>query len=311
MPIESAKIAMNVVISGTTGLIGSALCQLLKEKGFHVRKLVRHRPQSDSRHEIYWNPSSNFIETAALENTDILINLSGKNIADRRWTTTCKKAILESRIQSTKLISRALARLKKPPRLLINASALGFYGDRGDETIDEKSKPGVSFLSNVCRQWETATAEAERAGISVIYLRSGIVLDSRGGILKKISPWYKAGLAGVLGSGNQYMSWICISDVVLAIEHIIYSSNLRGPVNLVSPNPVTNKTFCHTLAKLLHRHCSLNISPVAIRFLFGQLGEELFLHGCKATPNKLLEDGYVFQHAYLEEALRFLLASDK
>ena len=311
MPIKSSKIVTNVVVSGATGMIGTALSQLLKEKGYHVRQLVRHVPRSDSRQEIYWNPYSHFIETDALENTDVLINLSGKNIADRRWTAARKKVILESRVQSTKLISHALARLKHPPRLLINASALGFYGDRSDETIDEKSKTGLSFLSDVCRQWEAATAVAEHAGIPVIHLRSGTVLDTHGGILKKILPWYKAGLAGVLGSGDQYMSWISISDVVLAIDHMISSAHFEGPVNLVAPNPVTNKVFCHTLAKLLHRPCALHLSPWVIRFLFGQMGEELFLHSCKASPNKLLKSGYVFQHANLEEALRFLLSSDK
>ncbi len=309
MPIKSSEIAANIVISGATGLIGTALCQHLKEKGYHVRQLVRHRPRSDSRQEIYWNPDSHFIETAALENTDVLINLSGENIGNHRWSSSQRKAILESRVKSTKLISHALARLKTPPRLLINASALGFYGDRGDEEIDENSKPGLGFLAEVCRQWENATAEAKQAGISVIHLRSGMVLDTQGGALKKILPWYKAGLGGVIGSGNQSMSWISITDAVLAIEHLISIPNLEGPVNLVSPNPVTNKIFCQTLAKILHRPCAIHISPLTIRLLFGQMGEELFLHSCKAFPSQLMQSGYVFQHTHLEEALRSLLSS--
>jgi uncharacterized protein (TIGR01777 family) len=298
-PQSSAS--LTVAVSGSSGLLGTALCAYLKSKGHVVKKLVRHRPASNAN-EIYWNPDSGHIETHGLDGAHVVVHLAGKNIAESRWTNAQKKAILDSRVKGTKLISHALTRLKKPPFLFISASATGFYGDREDEEITENSKPGTGFLAEVCRQWEAATAEAERANIPVIHLRLGMLMSPLGGALAKLLPFFRWGLGGFVGSGKQYMSWVSIHDAVRAIEHLIVTHNIEGPVNLVSPNPVTNKEFSTALGVALKRPHAIMVPDFAVRLTFGQMGKEMLLGSCKVYPHKLLQSGYNFEHAHIDEA---------
>lgn len=312
MPTQtSTKKPLSIVISGSSGFIGSALYKYLNERNYSVRRLVRRKPKGDSRQEIYWNPASGFIESTALENTDVIINLAGKNISDRPWSKGQKRTIINSRVTSTELLCHSLKRLKKPPHLIISASALGFYGNRSHETIDENSKPGIGFLAEVCRQWEDATADAKNMGIPIIYLRTGIVLGTKGGILKKLLPIFRYGLGSILGSGKQMMSWISIDDLVSAIEHLIITPDLEGPFNMVSPNPVSNEDFSELLALKLHRPCSFSVPVWAIKLFLGKMGQELLLSSCKAYPSKLINSGYTFQTPSLGATFDMLFAENK
>lgn len=298
---------LNIVISGATGLVGSALFKHLSAKGHKVRRLVRRRPRSDTRQEIYWNPASGFIETSALEGTDVLIHLSGKNIAKKYWSKKQKNALIESRVKSTELLSHSLTRLKKPPHLFICASAIGFYGNRDDEDINENSKPGLGFLADLCKKWEDATVKAQQLGIPVINLRSGVVLSSKGGLLKRMLPSFRLGLGSMVGSGKQFMSWISLVDMVSAIEHLMTTPGLEGPFNMATEHPVTHEYFCHTLAETLKRPCAISIPDAVAKFIFGQKATELILASCKAAPDKLLKSGYIFKEPYLEGTLNSIL----
>ncbi|MDA0713309.1 MAG: TIGR01777 family oxidoreductase, partial [bacterium] len=249
--------------------------------------------------------------STALENTDVIINLAGKNISSRRWSKGQKKAITNSRVASTELLCHALKRLKKPPHLIISASAMGFYGNRGLETIDEISKPGTGFLAEVCRQWEDATSSAKNMGIPIIYLRTGIVLGTKGGMLKKILPLFRFGLGSILGSGKQIISWISIDDLVRAIEHLILTPDLEGPFNMVGPDPVTNMDFSELLALKLHRPCSFSVPDWVIKLFLGRMGQEILLSSCQAYPNKLIESGYTFQTQHLDQAFDALFDKNK
>ena len=298
---------LTIAISGSSGLVGTALCQYFLKKNYQVKRLVRQHPRRDSSKEIYWNPDSGHIESQSLENCDVVIHLAGENIAHKRWSSSQKNLIRQSRIKSTHFLSQTLAKLKRPPRLFISASAIGFYGSRDDENLTEDSAPGIGFLSEICREWEHATHVAERAGIRVVHLRTGMVLSKEAGVLRTLLQTFSRGLGCVLGSGNQYVSWISITDVAHAIEHLFSQNSLEGPVNLVAPEPVTQRHLCETLSHTIGKPIRFSIPAWLLKLFLGQAGSELLLSSCKAYPARLLKTGFHFTHPTVEKALPELL----
>jgi uncharacterized protein len=293
-----------VVVSGSSGLIGSALVTQLAAAGHHVKRLVR-RPALTG--EIRWDPAAGELPAADLEGVDAVIHLAGAGIGDKRWTAVRKQEILESRTKSTDLLARTLAALDQPPAVLLSGSAIGIYGARSDEELDEKAETGTGFLADLCRAWEAATEPATAAGISVAHLRSGLVLSPAGGALARQVPLFKFGLGGRFGSGRQWQSWISIDDEVGAIEHLLTAS-VTGPVNLTAPEPVTNSEFTDVLAGVLRRPHLPLIPSIGPKVLFGsELVENVLLTGQRVIPAVLTKSGYVFRHPNLEGALRHLL----
>lgn len=297
---------MKVLVSGASGFVGAALEEALQGAGHEMLRLVR--PAGGGESGIPWDPERGQLNPADLSGVDAVVNLSGENIATGRWTDDKKRRILESRVASTRLLSETLAHLERPPRVLVSASAIGFYGDRGDELLDEDSAPGEGFLVDVCKQWEAATKPAQEAGIRVALLRIGAVLDPAGGALGRMLAPFKMGLGGVVGGGRQYMSWITRADLVGAILYCIETESLRGPVNAMSPQPVTNRAFTRALASALHRPAVLPMPAFAVKLAFGEMGENLMLASTRAVPRRLEGAGFVFQHPDIDTALRALLA---
>ncbi len=302
----SASKPLNILLSGSSGLIGSNLVSFLKTAGHKVVRMVRRKEQVDDD-SVYWNPADKKIDKEALENFAVVIHLAGENIASGRWTPAKKERLRQSRVEGTRLLSETLTQLNHPPDALICASALGFYGDRGDEILTEDSPPGKGFLSELCCEWEKATQPAAEKDIRTVNLRIGIVLTPAGGALKRMLLPFKLGLGGPLGSGKQYMSWIAIDDLPYLISHIITNPNLSGPINAVSPNPVTNKEFTRTLAKVLHRPAVIPVPAFALRLVQGQMADELLFASARIKPSKLLENNHHFHYPTLEDALRHVL----
>lgn len=296
---------MRVLVSGSSGFIGSAVVATLGSSGHQVVRLVRG-PTSRPGETVSWDPARGRLDASSLTGIDAAVHLAGESIIGR-WTASKKAAIRDSRTRGTQLLSDALATLPHPPAVLVSASAMGYYGDRGDETLDESSAPGSGFLAEVCRAWEAATAAASRRGIRVVHARLGMVLDPDGGALAKMLPAFRLGLGGQLGSGRQWMSWVTRDDVVGAIAHALSDTSLGGPVNVVSPTPVTNAEFTHALSRALRRPAVVPVPAAAIRLLFGEMGGELLLASARVMPKRLLERGYRFRHAQLEPALTDLL----
>lgn len=297
---------LKFLISGSSGLIGSNLISFLKTAGHLVIRMVRRKEQVDSD-SVYWNPADKEIDKDALENFDVVIHLAGENIASGRWTPAKKEQLRQSRVEGTRLLSKTLAQLNHPPEALICASALGFYGDRGDEILTEDSPPGNSFLSDLCCEWEKATQPAADKGIRTVNVRIGIVLTPAGGALSRMLLPFKLGLGGPLGNGKQYMSWIAIDDLLYLIYHTITNPNLSGPVNAVSPDPVTNKEFTRTFAKVLHRPAIFPVPAFALRLAQGQMADELLFASARIKPAKLLENNHQFHYPTLKDALRHVL----
>lgn len=299
---------MNILISGASGLVGTVLVPALLAAGHKPRRLVRDQ-QIAAPDDVLWNPKNGEIDQAAVEQADAIVNLAGQNIAGGRWTAARKAAILNSRVDGTQTIARAIAKAPSRPRALVNASAVGYYGNRGDEVLDENSAPGSGdSLSDVCRQWEAAARPAADAGIRVALLRFGIILSGQGGALKKMLLPFKLGLGGKIGRGRQYMSWVAIDDVVGAIVHCLETANLQGPVNVVAPRPETNSVFTKTLGHVLHRPTLFPMPALAARAAFGQMADELLLASQRVRPAKLLSANYVFRYPELDGALRHVLA---
>lgn len=296
---------MNILISGATGMVGTAVDSLLSLNGHRVVRLVRVKPQSID--EVEWHPATGEIDRSKLEDLDAVIHLAGENIASGRWTVSKKAKIKNSRVQGTVLLSKAVASLKKPPKVFISASAIGYYGDRGETLLDESSPPGKNFLSEVCVDWEEATEPAVRKGIRVVPARFGMILSASGGALEKMLLPFRLGLGGVLGNGWQYMSWITLDDVVGAIQHVLSRESLKGPVNLVAPKPVTNLEFTKTLGKILHRPTIFPMPAFVACMAFGEMADELLLASTRVEPKKLLTSGYQFRHPELEGALQGLI----
>lgn len=268
-------------------------------------RMVRRAPAQDN--EVRWDPDSGTIEKSALEGLDAVVHLAGESIASGRWTAEKRKRIRQSRIKGTSFIAQSLATLMDPPKVLISVSAVGYYGDRGEEQMDEESGSGNGFLPEVCREWENATATAAERGIRVVIPRIGVVLSATGGALGLMLPIYRLGVGGKIGSGNQYMSWIAIDDMVGLIHHALNCESLQGPVNAVAPNPVTNSVFSKTLAKVLSRPAIFVLPAFAARLVFGRMADEALLSSCKASPARLMESGYEFSYPHLEGALRHVL----
>lgn len=295
---------MNILLSGATGLIGRALTEYLTSKGHTIYPLFRN-PASKKSH--YWSPEKNQIHLDDGINLDAVIHLAGENIADSRWSNKKKAAILNSRVDGTRLISKEIASLKNRPRLFISASAIGFYGDTGDDIVDEDSNRGTGFLSDVATQWEMSTRAAEEAGIRTIHIRTGIVLSPDGGVLQKMLLPFKMGFGGVVGNGKQYMSWISINDVIRVIEFLIDDTSLSGPFNLVAPQPVTNFTFTRSLGRTLHRPTFIPLPAMVARIMFGEMADALLLSSCRVEARRLQTSGYTFLDSDLDNTLAGLL----
>ena len=298
---------MKVLISGSTGLIGSALISALTNAGHDVVRLVRSAPKSDGS-EVYWDPESERIDTVGLEGMDAVVHLAGENVGSGRWTRNKKARIFDSRVKGTRLLCESLANLNHPPQVLVCASAIGYYGSRGTEVMNEGSASGTGFLAEVCREWETATEFVGHTEIRVVNLRMGIVLSLAGGPLEKMLPPFKMGVGGILGKGRQYMSWIALDDAVGAIYHTLVTDSLQGPVNNVAPHPVTNREFTKALGRVLRRPTLFPLPSFGLRIMFGrEMANELFLSSTRVEPARLLETGYAFQYPGLEDALRHVL----
>ncbi len=292
---------MKVAVTGTSGLIGSSLVSFLSKKGITVCKILR---ESIIDNEISWKPESGDWSSFF---ADGIVHLAGENIATGKWTIEKKEKIKSSRIEGTKRLRDHIIKLPTPPSVFVCASAVGFYGDRGTEILNEDSSRGSGFLSDVCIGWEEATKKVSNAGIRVANLRFGVVLSNAGGALSKMLTPFKMGMGGKIGSGKQYMSWVAIDDITGAICHALFTDSLRGPVNVASPNPVTNREFTKTLGRVLKRPTLLPMPAFAARLAFGEMANELLLASTRVEPKKLLDTGYHFQYPELEDALRHIL----
>ncbi|MCG8471470.1 MAG: TIGR01777 family oxidoreductase [Desulfobacterales bacterium] len=291
-----------VAISGASGVIGSALVPFLKSQGYGVKVLVRRRAENDA--EIYWNPAKGELDTQGLSGCDVVIHLAGENIGDGRWTPEKRAEIIASREKGTSLLARESSRLKSGPKLFLSASAVGYYGDCGEEPVSEQRGPGDAFISNVCHRWEkTAQENWNREDGRLVILRIGVVLTPAGGALARLLPVFRAGLGGVIGSGNQRMSWISIEDVLGVMAHIMDTPGLKGPVNVTAPHPESNRGFTQTLARTLGRFSFTHVPSSVVVGAFGDMGREILLEGVNALPRALLSSGYTFVHPTLESAL--------
>ena len=297
---------MKILISGSSGLVGSALNSFLREKGHEVLKLVRVRADLKPD-EIGWDPKQGgVISPSLIEGLDAVVHLAGENIMGR-WTRAKKERIRESRVKGTKLLVRALIQLKKPPVVFICASAVGYYGNRGDEILTEQSAKGRGFLADVCQEWEEATKEVLEKGIRTVNMRIGMVLSEKGGALKQMLPIFRWGLGGKMGTGEQWMSWIALDDLVRVVEFLLQQKNVAGPVNAVAPQPIKNGVYTEALGKILHRPAFFGMPAIAVKLVFGELGEELLLASERVQPQKLEEAGFVFNYPILDNALKHIL----
>lgn len=297
---------LRVHVTGSSGLVGRRLCLSLQDNGHEVRRLVRRKDETGPR-ALLWNPAGDQVDQAVLEGADVVVHLAGENIADKRWSDKQKRVIRESRTTSTANLARTIAAMENPPATFVCASAIGFYGSRGDEQLDESSEPGEGFLADVCKGWENACEPARQAGVRVVNVRTGMVLSGDGGALAKMLTPFRMGVGGVLGSGKQYMSWIEVDDLVRLIVFSMTATSLKGPVNAVAPKPVTNKEFTKTLGRVLGRPTIMPMPAFAARLAFGEMADELLLSSARVYPKQAEESGFRFLHADLESALRHTL----
>lgn len=298
---------MEIVLSGSSGLVGSALLSFLQGCGHNVKCLVRNSTKLNADN-IFWDPEGGYIDIDALEGADTVIHLAADNIASTRWTTAKKLAILNSRVKSTKTLNEAIRKLKKPPKVFLSASAVGFYGNRGETICNEETVNGEGFLADVCSQWEEAAAQPKLDSTRTILLRFGVILSPKGGALSKMLPAFRYGLGGKLGSGKQYMSWITIQDVMAIILFAINNAVLEGAVNVTAPFPVTNEEFTKTLGKVLNRPAFFSIPSFMLKMILGkEMANELLLSSARVQPAKLEKAGYRFLYPTLEQAFKHLL----
>lgn len=299
---------MKIVVAGASGMVGRALVPTLRSAGHEVWRLVRGRAAA-GRDEIAWDPARGEVDRGRLEGIDAIVNLAGENIGSGRWTAARREQILRSRVDATRTLVAAIGALERRPRVLLNASAAGFYGDRGDEVLTEASPIGQGFLPEVCLAWETHADGARRFGVRTVRLRFGIILARQDGALAKMLPLFRLGLGGRMGSGRQWMSWIALDDVVGAIRHALEHERCAGAMNLVAPQPVTNAEFAATLGRVLHRPAFLPAPAWALRLFLGKkMADEALLASTRAAPAQLRETGYAFRYPALEAALRAVLA---
>ena len=297
--------AMKVAVTGSTGLVGRSLVAMLRAGGDQVVRLVRHDDVGVD--EVTWDPGRAPPDLNLLAGVDAVVHLAGEPIAGKRWSSKVKQRIRDSRVHGTEMIAKTVAAMDRKPDVLVCASAVGFYGDRGAEELTEDSDPGSGFLVDVCREWEQAAEPARKAGIRVVHLRIGVVLSPLGGALEKMLTPFRAGAGGVIGSGEQYMSWIAIDDVCGAIQHAIATPSLEGPVNAVTPNPVTNREFTKMLGRVLVRPTIAPMPGFVARLAFGEMAQHLLLSSARVLPKRLPASGFRFRHDKLEPALRHLL----
>jgi len=295
------EVNTNVLVTGASGFVGSALVSRLGKGGHRVVVLRRAPPGGEAGPT--WSPEAGQVCLGAAGPLDAVVHLAGESIA-QRWTPAVQKRIRVSRVDATRLLCETLARQPQPPRVLVCASATGYYGDRGHEVLDERSDPGAGFLAEVCQAWEAAAAPARQRGIRVVHLRLGIVLARHGGALAKMLPAFRLGLGGRLGNGRQYWSWIALEDLLRVVELALDDDGLSGAVNAVSPAPVTNADFTQTLAGALHRPAILPVPAFAVKLLFGAMGREALLASVRVRPKRLLESGFEFRLAQLDAAFK-------
>ena len=295
-----------ILVSGASGLIGSALVRALESDGHQPKRLVR-RPTSRPD-EVSWYPDRGEIDPRAMDGVDAVVNLAGENLS-QRWTTDARRRILASRVQATTLLARTSARSNPRPRVFVSASAMGIYGTHRDDPIDESAALGDDFLASVCKEWEAATAPAADAGVRVAFSRTGLVLARNGGVLAKVLLPFRLGLGGTLGGGRQWMSWIALTDVVRALRFMIENQALEGPANVVAPNPVTNAEFTDTLGRVLGRPTFTVVPAFALKLALGQMAEDTALASQRVIPRRLNEAGFQFELPTLEAALRRELLS--
>jgi uncharacterized protein len=304
----ATKRATKILLSGASGMIGSTLVRTLEERQTPYRKFVRSTVP-DGEKEISWNPAirNAILQPALLEGFTAAVHLSGANLTGHSWTQSYKHELIASRVETARTLAEALAGLKQKPKVFLCASAVGYYGNRGEEVLTEDSVPGSGFLAELCRSWEKATEAAETAGIRVVHLRLGVVLGPGAGLMGKILPVFRCGLGGRLGSGRQWMSWISLSDVVSAIFFLIEKSDLAGPVNLVAPNPTTNTDFTRIVGHCLRRPALFPIPALLLRSIFGEMAQETMLASTRVMPARLLAAGFSFQHSHVEEGIQAAL----
>lgn len=293
---------MKVLVAGSSGLIGTALCNKLAQEGHGVVRLVRRASETDG--ELLWDPEAGVLDGVALEGVEAVVHLGGRNIAGGRWTKKIKAELRRSRVQTTELLAATLAGLAAPPRVFICASAIGIYGDRGDEKLHEESGPGTGFLAELGQAWEGASAVAADAGIRVVHARFGIVLSREGGALAKMLTPFRLGVGGKIGNGRQYFSWIGLEDAVAALVFALGNEALRGPVNLTAPEPVTNAELTRALGRVLRRPTLLPLPALAAKLILGELAKEGLLASQRVLPRRLLDVGFEFAYPELERALR-------
>jgi len=301
--VDGGEQAGAVLLSGASGMVGGALRQALIAQGVPVRQLVRGPTRAAG--QIAWNPATvpAVRDAAKLEGCAAAIHLSGASVAGRRWTESYRREMTASRVDTTHALSETLAGLKRKPQVLVVASAVGIYGDRGDELLDESSQPGAGFLAELCRSWEAAAVPAVEAGIRVVHARLGVVLG-RGGALAKMLPAFRLGLGGPLGNGRQWMSWVSLEDAIAALLFALATPALTGAINVTSPEPLTNAAFTRALGKALHRPALLPAPALALRLAFGQMADETLLASQRVVPSRLIAAGFQFKHAAIDEALR-------
>ena len=293
---------MRILITGSSGLVGSALIPFLKKQGHDIHCLVRHKNDVDATHH-FWDPLKGILDENAVENFQIVIHLSGEKIPLRRWSNTIKKKILESRIKSTGLLVDKIKLLKVPPVLFISASGINYYGDRGQEVLTEKSTAGDGFLVDVVRKWERSSSELKDLGIRTIYLRMGVILSERGGALRKTRLPFKLGLGAILGKGTQYLPWISIDDITAIINFIIKNESISGVVNAVAPQAITNFEYSQAIGRVLSRPVIFRIPGFILRWIFGEMADQMLLSSSRAEPKVLADHGYQFVYKQIDQAL--------
>ena len=293
-----------IAVTGASGLIGSALVRSLTADGHEVVRLVRHGARGAD--EVCWDPEGQYVDAAGLDGCDAVVNLAGAGVGDHRWTDAYKKTVRDSRVLGTAALAEAVATLDRPPRVWVNGSAIGFYGETGDRAVDESAPPGDGFLPSLCVEWEEATAPVQEAGVRTVFARTGLVVAREGGAWAKLFPLYKAGLGGRFGNGRQYWSFVALHDEVAAIRHLIDTDGLSGPFNLTAPNPLTNREISAAMGRVLRRPSLFTVPAPALKLVLGEMSGDV-LGSQRVLPKRLLESGFTFAFPEIEGAIRAAL----